>query len=471
MASIQHSTRRGTRAYIPKAKVQEAFEKAVRPIIEKQYSHHLETNEVKSVAGFQVGLQELTIEIDLNLDKYALNFVDLKDDKGKIVFLIENQLIKGQVKIHVDRDLELIVKLGTLINKDYIIDFAFKLNKLVLETQIEISEDKVPEIKLEVKVENLDMNQDLIFEIENSDLITDLISYLKDWWMPTAEAILMNQFFPKLQTEITTKVNEEVRANYQQVVKVDAKLSLEIDITIHEFLIHDDYIIVTIDGHFNNYENRRNMDEVAYPTYDMPKLDLSLLSKDELAFQMSDDNIYTLIYAILQNRIDFEIDVDKSLCNSITIFREPNYSAVFAIMRDVDKKDGKPVGLHISAEMFLKLTVNLVGMPDFDVKLKVKTHLVDIGIIGDRGTEDAFYLKLAVADSQVLDLYDDKMNTIVALHHNNVIYNKIRDKMAKNKAIKEIAVNKIKMGDHCSFHATRIMPFDGFMALCGVLKF
>lgn len=471
MTSTEHSSRRGTRVYLPKVTIIDSVERIVRPLVEKSYSHHLETNEVQTVAGFQVGLRELTVGIDLSLEQYELSFVDLEDKKGKIVFVIENQVIKGQAVMHIDRDIELIVKLGSLVNKDYIIDFDFKLNKLILEVEIDIGEDNVPQIKLEVKLEDLNLAENLNFEIKNSDLISDLVSYLKGFWMPIVETILMKELFPKLNTEVADKINGEIRSKYERKVKVDDKLHLEIDITVHEFSIHAEHIVVTIDGHFNNYDNRRNMDEVAYATYDMPGLDLSLLQKGELAFQMSDDNIYTLVYAILQNKMNFEMDIDKSVCNSITVQREPNYSAVIAILRDTDENDGKPTGLHISAELFLKITINLVAVPNFDLKVKVKSELVDIGILGDKGTDDAFFLNLSVINTIVLDLYDDKMNTLVGLHHNNTIYNKIRDKMASSKITQEIAVNKIKVGDNCGFHATKIMPFDGFMAMVGVLKF
>ena len=40
-------------------------------------------------------------------------------------------------------------------------------------------------------------------------------------------------------------------------------LNLTVDLTCHDITIANDFIIVTVDGHFNNSKNPRDMDEVA----------------------------------------------------------------------------------------------------------------------------------------------------------------------------------------------------------------
>ena len=431
-------------------------------MIAKQYTHHIESNEVKSVAGFAIGLRELDVLLDLKLDTYALNFINCQEDAGKVIFLLENQMVKGKVKLHIDRDIEMIVKIGTLVNKDYIIDFSFLIHKLIVEVKFKANKDGTPDIELKVSLEDLQLTNDLKFDIENGDLITDVISYLKDLWLPQVESIVLKDLFPKINSEVGGIINQQIAENFKKKINFDDKLKLQIDVTCHDLSVHNDYLIATIDGHINNYENPRNMDEVAFPTYDMPQIDTSMLQPQEIALQLSYDNIYTMIYAALQNKIDFQIDVDKAICNSITIFREPNYSAVITLLRATEDEGGKDIGLHIGTEMFLKVKVNLNGLPDFDIKVKVKADIIDVKMLGDKGTADASFLNIKVTNTEVLTLFDDNMNSVVELHKNGAVYNKIRNFMADNNITKEIAINKIAMGEHGNMLIKRIIPCNGY---------
>ena len=448
--------------YIPKRKIQRVFDRVVRPAIAKQYSHHLESNEVRNIAGFTVGLRQLNVQLDLKLDNYSLNFVKSEVGSGKLIFLLENQEVKGQVTLHIDRDIEMIVKLGTLINKDYVIDFSFLIHRLVAIVTFKVNKDGLPDVDLQISLEDFELVNDLKYEIENSDLITDILSYLNDLWMPQVQSLLLNDLFPKLSKQITSLINDKIRESLKKQLQFDDVLKLQIDITCHDLAVIDDYVVATIDGHFNNYENPRNMDEVAYPTYDMPVLDTACLNQYEIGLQMSYDNIYTLIYAVLQNRIDFEVEVDKALCKSITIYREPNYSAIVSLLHETHDCQGTDIGLHVAAELFLKLKINLDALPNFDVKVKIKADVIDVKMLGDKGTDDASYICITAANAEVLTLYDDAMNSIVELHHNGKIYNRVRDYMASHKIRKEIALNKIVLGDHGHLVVKRILPFEHF---------
>lgn len=467
------TVRRGTRAYLPKKKIQELIEKGLRPMIEKEYPIHVEKNEVTEVAGFAVGLRELNINLKLSLESYAINFLDAEHHGGKLIFILESQQVKGQVKIHVDKKMEIVVNMGDIINKDYVIDFSFILQRLVVEAEFR-AENGLPRAQLKVMIEDLELERDLKFIIENSDLITGAITLFKPVWMPLVEHELKNKVLPKLDDEVTKAVKELIEKHYKPVVDIEGPLNLQIDVTVHEILVRRDFLILTIDGHFNNSKNGRDMDQVANPTFDMPKI-LDTLSGEDIALQISDDNLYTLIYAILQNKVDIEVDIDKLLCNNIVLYREPNYSAVIAILRKKeDNTEGSAaqnLGIRIAFEIFAKVTVDLKPLPDFDVRLKVKSELCDLEILDEKRTAEEFFVKLAIADTEVLSLYDEEMHAIAKLSKNNTVYNKIRDKMAKEKITQEIKVKTIKVGEKGRFAPTRMEVSDNFLVVVGHLTF
>lgn len=208
--------RRGTRAYIPKKKLQDIVERGVRPLVEKEYSFHIEKNDVQSVGGFQVGLRELTIELHLSLAKYALNFLQSENDSGRLVFLLEDQMVKGQVKVHVDKQLDLLVTQTELINKDYIIDFALLITKLIVEVDLKATKDGVPQIGLKLSLENLDLANNLKFDVENKDILTSLIDLLKGVWLPIVEGVLMESLLPKANEEITKTINDTLIKEFKR---------------------------------------------------------------------------------------------------------------------------------------------------------------------------------------------------------------------------------------------------------------
>ena len=464
--------RRGTRAYIPKKKLQDIVERGVRPLVEKEYSFHIEKNDVQSVGGFQVGLRELTIELHLSLAKYALNFLQSENDSGKLVFLLEDQMVKGQVKVHVDKQLDLLVTQTELINKDYIIDFALLITKLIVEVDLKATKDGVPQIGLKLSLENLDLANNLKFDVENKDILTSLIDLLKGVWLPIVEGVLMESLLPKANEEITKTINDTLIKEFKREIPIEGPLCIQIDLTIHEILIGENFIILTIDGHFNNFKNPRDMDQVAHPTFDMPKI-IDELRDDEIAVQISYDNVYTLIYAILQNRVDIQIDVDKSICNSVTVYREPNYSAVIALLpQKEDNTKGEKtttVGIKVDAEIFSKITVDLKPLPDFSVKVKARTEVCDVKILDGKRTADEFFMTISIANTEVLGLYGEDMNPSVDLKKNNVVYNKLRDKMSKDKITQEIKVKAVKLGERGKFMATRLVVEENYIVLVGML--
>ncbi len=463
--------RKGTRLYFPKKKVQAVFDNAVKPMVEKDFDIHLEKNEDKEAAGFKLGLRELKLKVSLNFAEYALNFVENRDDKGHLLFMVTNQLIKGQVRFHIEKKVHMFVDLGSLIDKEYVVDFAIKIPKIVIESKLLVGPEGIPQVALKFTLEDLDLSSNLMFDVENKDILSEVVELTQMLWLPIVEAALMDNMAPKLNDDVTKAVNEAIQKEFKKEIVLKSPLNLTMDVTCHEIDIANDFVIVTIDGHFNNKENPRDMDQVAAPTHDMPRV-ADKLSSDEIAVQISDDNLYTFIYACLQNKLDIDIDVDKSICNKITVFREPNYSAVVALTRQKDDKDEKKtIGIQINTEVFTKMTVDLTAIPNFDVRLKTKASVMNIEIVHDKRTDKQFFLNLSIGNIEVLSLFNENMDTMVNLKTNQPIFNKIRDKMAENKIKKEVAVDMVKITDHMRFEATRFIVAENFLVCTGLLHF
>lgn len=467
------TVRKGTRAYFPRKKVQIVFEKAVRPMIEKEHNVHIEKNEDKETAGFLFGLRELKLKVNLNFNDYALNFVESRETGGRLLFMITNQVIKGQVRFHIQKKVHIIVDLGSIIDKEYTIDFAIKIPKIVVEARLFAGKEGIPQVDLKFSLEGLDLSSNLMFDVENKDLLSEVIELTQLLWLPIVETALTDTMAPKLNEEVTKGVNEAIQKEFKKEIVLKSPVNLTMDVTCHEITIENDFVIVTIDGHFNNSENPRDMDTVAAPTHDMPHI-TEQLEPDEIAVQISDDNLYTFIYAALQNKIDVDIDVDKLICNKITVFREPNYSTVVALLREYDDSDPekkKIKGLQVSTELFVKVTVDLEAVPNFDVRLKAKALVDEIRIVKEKRTDTQFFLSIAISNIDVLSIFNEKMEPIVNLHTNQVCFNALRVKMAKNKITKEIIVEMVKVSDHMTFEAARFITAPNYLVMTGLLHF
>lgn len=463
--------RKGTRVYFPKKKVQLVFDHAVKPLLEKDIDIHLEKNEEKEAAGFKLGLKEIKLKTQFNFGEYALNFVESRDTGGHLMFMITNQLIKGQVRFHIEKKVHVFVDLGSLIDKEYTVDFAIRIPKVIIQANLKAGPEGIPQVELKFRLEELDLSNNLMFDVENKDILSEVIELTQVLWLPIVEAALVDFMAPKLDEEITKAVNEVAKKEFKKELVLPSPLNLCMDVTCHEIDIANDFIIITIDGHFNNKQNPRDMDEVAAVTHDMPRI-IDKLLPDEIAVQISDDNIYTFIYACMQNKLDVEIDVDKAICNKITVFREPNYSVVVALLRQHDEKEKeKIIGLKIQAEIFSKITVDLTAVPSFDVRLKAKATIEDIKIVGEKRTDKEFFLSLGITNIEVLTLFNEEMETVVNLHKNQPIFNAIRCKMAENKITKEVIVKMVKVTDNMHFEATRLLVSENYVVATGIFHF
>ena len=179
-------------------------------------------------------------------------------------------MVKGQVKLHVEKQMHVIVDLGMLINKDYIVDFAVNIKSIVVESRMKAGKNGVPEVELMFTLDDLDLANNLKFDIENKDVLTEVIDLLKGIWLPIVDGVLRTALTPKLNEEVTKVVNETLQKEYKKEIILPSPLNLLVDLTCHDIAIANDFIIATVDGHFNNSKNPRDMDEVAALTFDMP---------------------------------------------------------------------------------------------------------------------------------------------------------------------------------------------------------
>ena len=115
------------------------------------------------------------------------------------------------------------------------------------------------------------------------------------------------------------------------------------------------------------------------------------------------------------------------------------------------------------------MTVNLDGMPKFTLKVKVKAIIEDIETMIGKRTDTEFYVQITAKNIEVLALYDDKMQPLVALHKNEKIFNAIRHKMVENKITKEIMVKMINIADKVHFIGNRIIAADNYVVMTGLL--
>ena len=104
--------------------------------------------------------------------------------------------------------MHVIVDLGTLINKDYIVDFAVNIKSIVVETRMKAGKNGIPEVELMFTLDDLDLANNLKFDIENKDILTEIIDLLKGIWLPIVDGVLNTALTPKLNEEVTKAVNE-----------------------------------------------------------------------------------------------------------------------------------------------------------------------------------------------------------------------------------------------------------------------
>lgn len=317
----------GIRAYLSRAKCEEVFEKHVRKEIEKKYEVHQTSTEEKVVAGITVGLRKLDIVADIKFFSYQLDF-DNKADEVK--FVLRNQQVEGQVVLHVAKQ--------SIHTKDYNMSFVLMIRQLTIGVKIITQESGVPKAVINVSLQDFDLARDLNYNIENTDLLTDMINLTKSLWMGEVNLQINSTLLPQMNEQITKIANEKIAEFFKPTIALEGEkkdINISIDLSVEDFQVNNNFTIIVHNGFVNNTVRPRKPYSILPAGYTLP--DISKITAEECAaVQISDDVIHSAITAYFLNDINIETPMKEGGLKAVIVKHRPEDVPIIGILRDED---------------------------------------------------------------------------------------------------------------------------------------
>ena len=202
------------------------METHLRSDIEQPITVTNDSNEVEEVASVKFGVKKISIYFTVKLDNYEL---DLKGREDAIVFKIRDQQVSGQLILHVEKAANLIVNLGDIINKDYVIDFAVLIKELTVAVTAVPTHDGIPQLAVGLCLSSFDLSKDMKYNIHNEDVLTKIIDLTQSGWMPLVQRQIDRDLLDKLVLNITTIINKKLKSLYITEFALPTKDNLAIN--------------------------------------------------------------------------------------------------------------------------------------------------------------------------------------------------------------------------------------------------
>lgn len=455
----------GVRAYVSKDKLVEIFNRFLRSQVEKRYEVHERDDKDKDIASVMVGLRETDIVFDANFSTFH---VEKEGSKDMLRFAIENQLIVGQIKLHLQKKAELGFSSAEIINKTYNIKFNFRLKKLVVGVKLTPGPEGFPLADIQVSLEQLELSKNLDYQILNPDLLTNVVSMTKGLWLSEVESALKKKLLPQLNSTISKVVNDGIRKFYLKEFKYEKEnITLTVDLQTEGFEVNTDFLVVTLNGFVSNPKKPKKMYSILSQGSGYKIPDLSrIIGSDHAYVQVSDDVIHSGLAAYFLNELSWESAFKEAGCKSMVISHTASEPIKIEIKRE-DDCYGAELVMTVQSRFLIKVKHTI--LPDIGLGAHIRLKVTDIKIKEKPEKEDSLFVSFKLSNIEILEMLDYKMNQMSETLRKSKITATVQQKSATAVVNKEVEIKKIRIGGSSLFQFLDYEVFDDFVGLKGDL--
>lgn len=459
--------KRGLKVYLSRSKLEEIFNTYVRQKVEKMYEIHDSSEDTKQVAGFKVGLKKTDISIDVKFEKYG---VGCDSENNEVTFTVLDQKVEGTIILHVERAAKFIIDFGKdFINKDYEISFLLNIRTMTVRGSVKPTSEGMPNVSVEIDLPELDLQKDLQYKVENSDLLTDTLNLVKGLWMSELEKEIKASLLPKVGGHFSKVVNEGIRSIYKLEFNHEGEkknVNLAVNLECEDFEVSNNFVIFTLSGFVNNMHKRRKLYSILHQGYVLP--DISRITGEDFAVvQVSDDVIHSAIGAYFLNDISIEREFTEAGCKQMVIQHLPSEPVKSFIGRTDDIYGSE---LFVIIESRFKISAKHKFFPAVTFGLHIRLRVDDIRVIEKPEQTEHIYVAVCISGIEIIEMFNHDMGPMSDTLKKSKIVSTIKEKASQAKVNHEVEIKKIRIGDCSIFQAVNYTVYDDFIAVIGKLE-
>ena len=457
--------KRGIRAYLSKTKVIEIFEKHIRKLVEKTYAVSDTSNERKSIASFTVGLPKTDLNIDVRFDAY---YIDFSESDNTVKLVLRDQQITGRIQLHVDKPAVFLVNFGgDFINKEYIINFLLVIRQLTFTLRVKPQKDGMPLVLVELSVQEMNLSKDLHYYVENSDVLTNVVTMVKGLWMSELEREIMKELVPKVNQEIAKVINEQVRGVYRTQIDIEGDENLRVNLECRQVAVRNEFVVVTLNGFFNNAKKPRKMYSILPQDYALPDIS-KIIGEDYAVIQVSDDVLHSVVNAYFQNDHVWDQEFTEAGSKRIVIRHGAADHTKIEIHREEDIYGSE---LFLMLEAVFSVTVHHSILPDVKINAKIRLKASNLKLVEKQEDNESVFMVYRISHIEILEMYDHKMKPLSEVMKKSKMVSVVKEKAMMAVVDRDIKINKIKLGKNAVFEDMNYVVYDDFVTLVGRLSF
>ena len=458
--------KRGLKAYMSRSKLEEIFNKFVRQKVEKKYEIHDSSEENKQVAGFKVGLRRTDISIDVKFEKYG---VGCDSEKNEVTFTVLDQKVEGKLLLHIEKAAKFIIDFGKdIINKDYQISFVLNIRTMTIRSSVKPSNEGIPTVEIDIDLPELDLKENLEYNVENSDLLTDTLNLVKGLWMSELEKEIKASLLPKMGDHFSNVINEGIKSVYKKEFTYEGEkknINLSLNLECEDFEVNNNFVILTLNGFVNNINKRRKPYSILSQNYTLP--DISKITGEDFAvMEVSDDVIHSAIGAYFLNDISIEREFTEAGCKQIVIMHMPNEPVKSYIGR-TDDIYGSEIFIIIDSRF--KISVKHKFFPVVTFGMHIKLRVDNIRIVEKEESPELLFVAVKISNIEIQEMFSHDMGPMSDTLKKSKIVSTVQEKAAHTTVDHEVEIHKVRIGDYSIFQGLTYAVYDDFIAVIGKL--
>lgn len=443
----------GVRIYISLRKIKEIFDNKLRQELEKSYQIQDTSDKFTSILKYEIGVTEMDIKCNV---KFSCCSITMAEKTNTIDVKLRNQIVNGKLTLE--------AKKAGKLEKKYGIFFTLQIVQMTVMFKVIPQPSGIPYLDINITLQEFDLKKNLTYTVENSDMLSDMVSRYKSLWMGFLEYELKKRLLPEIKEQINKIVNKTTKSVYVLEHIFEGEENLKMSLACENFEVRERFAIMTVNGFFNNIKKPRQKSYTIMPEdYSLPDI-WKAVGDDYTVIQASDDVLHSIVVSYFQNDLHFENEFTEAGSKSMIIEHNPVNIPIIHI-----KREKNLFGSEIYLELETLFTISIVHkiLPKVKMGLRIHLRVHNFEVLDRPDDLEKTHVQFIISHIDIKEFFDAKMKPMSEKMKNSKILQSIREKSSKTQNTQEISIKKLRVGDTSVLNILDYKVYSDFITLLG----
>jgi hypothetical protein len=457
----------GLSAYIPIELLSDAIQYQLKPEIGKPINYTMNDGPSNEVfAGAKVGVRYANITLCLGLNRYSLD-TDVSKP-SRLYFTVLHEKVGGIIGLHIAKEAPF--GWGDIHNRVYTINFELKLKNLTFIIDLGSTSDGFPKLDIGLSLEGLDAQDDLVYTINEKDLLTFVADISKPFWIGEINKVIQNELLPVLTSQMNHTVNMKIREIWRTHIDFENETNFRINLRIEKIVTTRRFVRLLVNGHVQNRNEIGKVSEnfnISHRCHTMKDISPQIGAHKKIYIQLADCVVESAIKSYFQNPLSLSIPLESTWFKTLEISHNSKSPILSSFERSAHPSDPSThnLSVRIGGDFEFKVIQRLPIPIHFHARAQVS--ISNPTYWGESGSKHGTVCFGFDIEKPQIGAILDKDGNVKELAGNGIatVLPKLQEKLDTFKLSKIVEVDAIRILDSCWILPDLMHVLDGEILL------